>query len=379
MAILFKDNGGDLLTDIDLVNPYTNAIKNADNVVGMVDKMQGMFALQTEKNRLMEKEAVTGAAMADIMAGREPNLEGIDPTTVDFNTLMNFAQKKSIDDATATHQSVMQIEAARAAKASEGSRDIAEENRQLVRLEVTANKKEKLKIAKATQALKDKQFDKDLLSTQAKGIVEKTVTGLIGKDEQAIKKKISTMSKSKNLAEVAASKNIMTRVNAQRKDAVTAQAEEFNKILIASQDPLSKVEDNIAAFEATGLKQRAPLPLDTIDSPNAKATLLTKFEKVKELYPPKFFSGETIKAEPTDLIAQTTTFGGATRADVTENLITRIEAMYENAIAEKTGRAKQKVEDELTAFRKSVVPGTREEALRKKIRDVNLSFKKYTR
>ncbi len=179
MAILFKDNGGDLLTDIDLVNPYTNAIKNADNVVGMVDKMQGMFAAQTEKNRLMEKEAVTGAAMADIMAGRKPNLEGIDPTTVDFNTLMNFAQKKTMDDATVEHQSVMQIEAARSAKANETLKGISEANQQLNREAVTQNRKDALSIQKDAQSLKDKKHEESLINDTAAGLLAETTSYLL--------------------------------------------------------------------------------------------------------------------------------------------------------------------------------------------------------
>ena len=93
MAIIFKDNGGDLLIDANQTNPYTNAIANADGVVDIVNGIQKNF---TEVGR---DSRDFGMKVAEFNAARAS--EGND----DLYRQMMLQKQTDLMNNTAAHQS----------------------------------------------------------------------------------------------------------------------------------------------------------------------------------------------------------------------------------------------------------------------------------
>ena len=113
MAIIFKDDSGDLLTDIDLANPYTNAIKNMDSVIKITKNMTDRFTLQGEKNVLDEKDANTTALANDILAGKKIDWSRVDNTAIFGDKISEIAMRKQEFDAKDSNRKDMLTESQR--------------------------------------------------------------------------------------------------------------------------------------------------------------------------------------------------------------------------------------------------------------------------
>ena len=113
MAIIFKDDSGDLLTDIDLANPYTNAIKNMDSVIKATKHITDRFTLQGEKNVLAEKDANTTALANDILAGKKIDWSRVDNTAIFGDKISEIAMRKQEFDAKDSNRKDMLTESQR--------------------------------------------------------------------------------------------------------------------------------------------------------------------------------------------------------------------------------------------------------------------------
>ena len=178
MAIIFKDDGGDLLTNYNPINPYVGMKESLRDVSNMAEKIQGRFDLAEEQSLKAARDANTMQVADAIMKGQPVDISSMDPSLVDVNTISNLYMKKTAEDNTAAYRSSSLAEQVRGNKAKETANTIAQADRQAATLLRLSNRKlmlENSALNSPTAFARNQQNEMKEIAGQSAGIAEKAI------------------------------------------------------------------------------------------------------------------------------------------------------------------------------------------------------------
>ena len=398
MAIIFKDDGGDLLTDIDLTNPYTNAIRNFDGVIKEARGLANRFTLQGEKNVLAEKEANTAALAADIMAGVEIDPSQIDYTAVngkEVNALMMEQQKF---DQTSTYNNAMLAESqAKSGYAHElamtAQSDLDERKRieAEIRKDKAQNEADKITIKKDTLTLAEKAATKAEIGEKAATIVNEASSYLASIKDPVFRQEEATRLRTEytnagNPVATAVSRTLFrdtdTLIKSQRKKVVDT----YDKALTTVVDEDIDENTKIATMEALKIKPRFSMPfnasMDFEEDLDPRNTMkLEDGEVAKDVLSVAKYAANKTSRYP----ARARTEGGERKtsaevglenmieymkaqdssdAEIAEKIVSFTVSNFDKAIALRTGKGKQLLKHKKVEFERLVKNGTRASAIK---------------
>jgi len=391
MAIIFKDDSGDLLTDIDLANPYTNAIKNMDSVIKITKNMTDRFTLQGEKNVLAEKDANTTALANDILAGKKIDWSRVDNTAIFGDKISEIAMMKQEFDANDIFRNKTLSAGERRALAAEEAARVAQADRHEVAMQVANNKKEGLAIKKDTLTLAEKAATKAEIGEKAATIVNEASSYLASIKDPVFRQEEATRLRTEytnagNPVATAVSRTLFrdtdTLIKSQRKKVVDT----YDKALTTVVDEDIDENTKIATMEALKIKPRFSMPfnasMDFEEDLDPRNTMkLEDGEVAKDVLSVAKYAANKTSRYP----ARARTEGGERKtsaevglenmieymkaqdssdAEIAEKIVSVTLSNFDKAIALRTGKGKQLLKRKKVEFERLVKNGTRASAIK---------------
>jgi len=405
MAIIFKDDGGDLLTDANLSNPYENASKHSDNILKMANAVQQRFDTQGLKNELSMRESNTAMVAADIMAGKQVDFASIDPGAVNGKELTDLMMKKTEFDATQLHQGNTYAEQVRANEAREAANVILQEDRQEIKLQNIAQTKyinETRRQAQVTkqdaQELKEEEFAKTQVGEEAAALLAESTSYLLSiKDPELRKKEANRIRKEfsadkENKAGILAGQQLFGETNRLVNESRASKLEDMDLALSRLADDDTAEPKRKSISKKWELDPRSSMSMytpegETIDKRNTMVVGSAK-EKMDNIYDIAKYAanlrpatkmeqtiGMVMPQDTVDRMGEIRlgdrmlAVRSSTEAAKLETMVAGVVSDLNAAINGSTGAKKRRITEELVEFKRLVKDGTRSSAMKKKIKD----------